>query len=141
MPSRQSPAGVLAEFARAKLGQSRTPVETIAEWPAQFEDAFSRRERAYWVGLTLLARGKPTLAQSVAVRALSEDGVRGNVEQGWRLAAVARMAEQQDPSPAALSVTARSNTTAAELEKAWAAADATSYFSRLDLIELKKAIR
>ena len=139
---KKSFAGVLAEYALAKLGRSRTPVETIAQWPLQSPDLSERRDRAYWVGLTLLARGRPDLSETIVDHALSESGVRDNAEQGWRLTAVATLAARQSPSSATIAPQAdRKNTTAAELERAWGTVEATAYFARPDLTALKNAIR
>jgi hypothetical protein len=132
---------MIAEYALARLGRSRTPISVIAEWEQFPRAAVERREWAYWIALTLLQRGEAAKAESMALAALSAPAVRGNPEQGWRLAAVAALAAKKNPaSTLAKTVAGLKNTTPAELEAAWGPA-AKTYFARPDLVALRNSIR
>jgi tetratricopeptide (TPR) repeat protein len=132
---------VWAEYAKAQLGTSRTGTDVLVGWPSLLSNAADRRECMYWVALTLVRRGDVGRARSLALEALADPGIRDNAEQGWRLAAVARLAAQKLPSMdvnAALSN--RKNISPTDVEAAWGDA-AKAYFDRPDLTALRKGVR
>jgi tetratricopeptide (TPR) repeat protein len=132
---------VLGEHALAQLGLSRVSTAAIARWPAETSDAFLQRETSYWVAVTLLARGAPALAFTVANDALTTMGPQGNPELGWRLAAAAAVAARNTKESAvAAGLTARVQTDIKQIEATWAAA-AGVYFSRADLAALRRQVR
>ena len=132
---------VLAEYARAHMGQSRRAVADIVKWPSEADRLADQRELAYWVAQILLARGDRTGAETAASAPLSVAAVEKNAELGWRLAAVRGLASRLTTGTSnSASISALIKTKTGQIETAWGNAAAKVYFSRPDLLALRKAV-
>ena len=134
-------AQVLAEWARAALGQSRTAVAVIADWPSSVSSPPLRRELSYWVGLTVLARGDRATARRVVDTVIADPAGQRNVELRWRLRAVSGLAAADGP----VAVTGASNRRASEddlarLLAAWPQ-DGPAYAARPDAVTLRGRLK
>jgi hypothetical protein len=133
-------ATVLREFARASLHTSKEPLEAIAAWATLPSTPFSRRELAYWVGQTLLARRGFEQALSMLGPILDQGATGKNLEASWRLAGLAALAnERLAKKPEAAALATRATTAIKQLETAWSAG-AAQYFARPDLQALRKLL-
>jgi hypothetical protein len=118
-------ARVLAEYALAQLGRSRTPAATLALWPKEVTAPDIQRELSYWVAQTLRARGENGPARDLAQAAWAEPAGQGNPELRWRLAALAQNGATMPPRAAEDAMQA--------LKALWSGYDSTAYFNRADL--------
>jgi tetratricopeptide (TPR) repeat protein len=128
-------AWVLAEYARARLGASRTDVAVIAGWPSKASEPSFRREMTYWVVRTLLLRRRPDLARTLSESAWAEAPARSNLELRWRLAA---LAAQAPGAPESMRASARADLQA--LLGQWTGAG-VPYVARPDLAGLRKDLQ
>lgn len=125
-------ARVLGEYARAHLGQGRTPPAVIAGWLAEVTSLGTpvgqKRELTYWVALTLLARKDAAVAGQLAGAEWAAVGEKGSPELRWRLAAAAGLSGATMPRATETGVQA--------LRTLWAGYDASAYFRRADFTPL-----
>jgi tetratricopeptide (TPR) repeat protein len=136
-------ARVLAEYALAEQGRSRTPVDEIAAWPAAASLPAEGREWSYWASRTLLARHEPALAYRVAAAALAQPPARENPELCWRLDAVTAMAARLAPqSGDRAAAVARATSGLNTLTSLWGPDPLPSlYVSRRDFVVLSRDVR
>jgi hypothetical protein len=130
-------AMVLSEHARAMLGRSSAPTSVIAAWLDQASSTSLKRDLAYWIAHTLLARGDRSRAEAVAVGTLSTQGGLKNIELRWRLEALATRLGLADPQGA--SMAAQAKVDFQRLRDSWGAA-AAAYLARPDIVELSSVL-
>jgi len=133
---------ILAEHALAQQGHSRSPLDVITGWMDKETDRSTRRDMAYWVAQTLLARGEHQRALSVAVAARDDPAASGNREQHWRMAVVAGLASQilTKRSVEGASIRAEVLREIDALKAAWPT-QAAVYFARPDLALLCRQLQ
>lgn len=122
-------ARVLAEYARAHLGQGRTSPAVIVGWLGEVTAVGQKRELTYWVALTLLARKDPAGAGRLAAAEWEGAGENGSPELRWRLAAAAGLSGATMPPRA-------TDTGVQALRTLWAGYDSSAYFRRADFTSL-----
>ncbi len=127
-------ARVLAEYAAARLGHSRTSTEALLAWPGEATSPGDQSELSFWVAQTLRVRHEDARAREVAATAWPVPAAQANAELRWRLAALA--ADGSDPASGGNGaiIPASAATTALEkLKTLWGQYDAAAYFARADL--------
>jgi tetratricopeptide (TPR) repeat protein/predicted Ser/Thr protein kinase len=122
-------ARILGEYARAHLGQGRTPPAVIAGWLGDFTSVWQKRDLTYWVVRTLLARKDGPAAGRLAADEWAAVGEQGSPELRWRLAAAAGLSGATMPPRA-------TETGVQALRTLWAGYDASAYFRRADFTPL-----
>jgi tetratricopeptide (TPR) repeat protein len=134
-------ARVLAEHARARQGKSRTAIAAIEASPDTCQSPAVRRQVAYWVAQTLLAREAWPRAYAVAREAWAAPGARDNSELRWRLAALAALASRRGVfDNESASMPAHSEEDLRQL-RVRLGDSAASYLDRPDLAALLTALR
>jgi tetratricopeptide (TPR) repeat protein/predicted Ser/Thr protein kinase len=133
-------ARVLAEHARAELGQSRVPVAALSHWPEETSSPVLRRELAYWVADTLVARGDEGQAAIVAAPALSAVGGQDNLEWRWRLEAAVSRGRHDAVAADGATMASHASADLQRLSDLWRGA-ATAYLARPDLVELRRSLQ
>jgi hypothetical protein len=128
---------VLAEHARAELGESQIAAAEIARWPGYTTDRVLSRELTYWVGDTLIARGAARSAYALVSAALAAPGGQGNFELRWRLEATAARAVPDAAPIDGASMASRARADLQRLSDLWRG-DATSHLARPDLAALRR---
>jgi len=134
-------ARLLAEFAKAHLGPSRTPADLVAAWPEEAVGPLTAAEFGYWAAGALAARHEDALAFAVATKALSRLDGRDNPELQWRLAALA--AQVRIPAslqPAGASMRARAEAGLIAMRGSWGE-NVDRYLARPDLKPLHDGLR
>ena len=137
-PDPRSTPFILAEYARAMLGQK---AQTAISTTSPNVSSASERELRYWEALTALARKDYARALELAEVTVAQPAVVANGELCWRLATVAYASSQDLPGKAENGATMRARATAdlQILMSAWAAA-APTYFTRPDLAALRQRL-
>jgi tetratricopeptide (TPR) repeat protein len=128
--------GVLAEYARARLGVRGQPASAIQAWPSTVTSAGLRHELAWWAGSTLLARGDFHRAFAVSSAPLTGAEPPSNPEVLWRLSALAATAAERAGRTAdATEFQNRARQNQKLLFERWGAseADRLTYLARADL--------
>ena len=132
---------VLLEHAKAQQRRPGQPASVLTQWIADTTNAVTRREFAYWVGQTLVARGDARTAQEILGKVLTEPGAAESHEQLWRVAALAGVVERTlVPSArdsASIQIAFRE---LQALKTAWAS-HAAAYLVRPDLAVLQKKLQ
>lgn len=129
-------ARVIREYVRAQTGQSREPIGVIQSW-AESGSFPSFEEIPYWVARVLLARKAPGAALDVLEPLMTSQAVEQNFELRWRLATLAGQAIRAGATPAkARNYRALAEEDRKRLNAAWGG-DATTYFARADLADLR----
>ena len=85
---------LLLEHAKAQQGKPGAPTSALTQWIADTTNPATRREIAYWVGQTLVARGDLRTAQAILGKVLAEPGAAASHQQLWRVAALAGVVEK-----------------------------------------------
>jgi tetratricopeptide (TPR) repeat protein/predicted Ser/Thr protein kinase len=129
---------VLREHARAQLGRSREALSAISARLTQTTSPSFRRELAYWVSRTLLARKDAAAALSVVTTELAAPPLATNVELRWRLRALADLAVAAGATASpGMSFASSVDEDVRHVTAEWAAG-ASLYFARPDLADLRK---
>jgi tetratricopeptide (TPR) repeat protein len=130
-------AVVLLEYARARVGRSRAAPEVITNWAQAPESSVERRTLSYWVARILVARNEPVLALAAVSDALADPVTAGSRALRWRLEAIAEKAVHAGAQPiSGVDLSARVSDDTQRLAAEWGG-DATTYFARPDLAELR----
>jgi hypothetical protein len=133
-------ARVLAEHARAAIGEGKESTAAIAGWLDQASSPEARRQLLFWVADTLLARGDKERAYVLTMAALAEAGGQQNVELRWRLEAVAGLAGRTLTANGSASISSKARADLQRLSDLWLS-DAPAYLARPDLTELRRTVR
>jgi tetratricopeptide (TPR) repeat protein len=131
---------VLLEHSRANQGTSRLPAAALTKWMDESSSKALRREVAFWVAQTFVARREFDEARRLADSLLAEPGIQGNGELQWRLRALAAFAAPGQPGADHASMRAAALQEIQALKAAWSA-HADGYFARPDLAPLRQRLQ
>jgi hypothetical protein len=132
---------VLLEHAKAQQRSPGQPASVLTQWIADTTNPVTRREFAYWVGQTLVARGDVRTAQGILDKVLAEPGAAESHEQRWRVAALAGIVERTLVPSARDSASIRLAFRELQaLKTAWTS-HAAAYLVRPDLAVLQKKLQ
>jgi tetratricopeptide (TPR) repeat protein/predicted Ser/Thr protein kinase len=132
-------ARVLLEHARAAIGETKESTTAIAGSLDQASSPEARRQLAFWVADTLLARGDKERANALATAALAEAGGQQNLELRWRLEAIAGLAGRAVNASGGASISSQARADLQRLSDLWLS-DASAYLARPDLVELRRTV-
>jgi Flp pilus assembly protein TadD len=136
--------GVMAEYARARLGLRGQTAAAIAAWPDAGTSPASKQDLGWWAAATLLARGDAARAFAVSHAVLTGPEPLSSPEVSWRLAAVASIAAARLGRTAdATALKEQAKQARALFFERWAASetDRLTYLRRADLAGLPDVVK